>query len=103
MGKALKRIMTTISRGEKLKKKDRAASASVLNHITVEARVYTSGLEGDEDVSPDTTNQDAWINGHTFTVNGTRFSIIVNPPAVKHLQLPGCIMTTCAAVPLVII
>ena len=103
VSKALKRIMTTISRGDKPKKKDRAGSANLPNHISVVAQVYASGLESNVEVCPDTLNQDAWINGHTFTVNDTRFNIIVNPPTVKHLQLPGCIITMCPAVPMVII
>ena len=98
VGKALKRIAVTVSKGGKVKKKDRPDHK---NHVLVEAHLYTSALEGEEELSPKTTNQAAWVSGHTLSVSGTRFSVAVNAPAVKRLQLPGCIMATCAAVPLV--
>ena len=104
VGKALKRIVTNLSRNGKEKKKKRKSSVAPteVGNVSVEAHLYCSGFEGGgEEISPETTNQEAWISSNTFTVNGTRYAISVNTPAVKHLQLPGCIMTTCAVVPTV--
>lgn len=99
VSKALKRIVTTLSKTGKGKKRTALEATS---HVSVEAHVYTSELEGKREISPETANQEAWVNGNTFVVNDTSFAIALNAPTVKSLRLPGCIMTGCAAVPLVL-
>lgn len=106
VGKALKRVVTTLSKtGSKTgkgKKKPLLEALDVTNHVSVEAHIYTSELEDKREISSETTNQEAWVSGNTFVVNDTIFAIALNTPAVKSLRLPGCILTGCAAVPLVL-
>lgn len=103
VARALKRIVTNLSRNgkEKKGKKGSGIQTEAVSHVAVEAHIYCSGLEGGEEISPETANQEAWISSNTFALNSTRYAIAVNTPKVKHLQLPGYIMTACPAVPLV--
>ena len=101
VGKALKRIATTLAKDDKKTKKKKKSATAAVNQVLVEAHIYTKGLEGEQEISVETTNEEAWVSSNTFVVDSTRFAISVNAPTVKHLQLPGCVMTTCAAVPLV--
>lgn len=104
VGKALKRIVTNLSRSGKDKKKKKIsgrAEAEAINHVLVEVHLYSRDLEGGREISPETANQEAWVSSNTFTVDGIRFAIAVNTPTVKHLQLPACIMATCPTIPLV--
>lgn len=102
VSKALKRIVTNLSKNDKEKKKKKKRSGGASNDpqdfASVEVHIYTNGSE---EISPETANQDAWISSNTFVVNGTRFTISLNTPVIKHLRLPGCLMTECATVPLV--
>lgn len=103
VGKALKRVVTTLSKtGKGKKKKPSLDSPEVANHVSVEAHIYTGELEDQREISAETTNREAWVTGNTFVVNDTIFAVALNTPAVKSLRLPGCILTGCAAVPLVL-
>ena len=103
VGKALKRIETTVSKNDKEKKKQKkkksgGASNDSPDFVSVEVHIYTSVSE---EICPETSNRDAWVSCNTFVVDGTSFAISLNTPAIKYLRLPGCIMAECAAVPLV--
>lgn len=102
VGKALKRVVTTLSKTGKGKKKPLLDALDVTHRVSVEAHIYTSELEDKREISPETVNQEAWISGNTFVVNDAIFAISLNTPTVKSLRLPGCILTGCAAVPLVL-
>ena len=106
VGRALKRIVTNLSRNDKVKKKkkqkekgDTGAASSDAFHDSspVEVVLYASGTE----VSPVTANHEAWVSGNTLRVDDTCFLVTVNTPTIKSLQLPTCLIATCPAVPLV--
>ena len=103
VGRALKRIVTNLSRNDKVKKKKKekgngGGGAASRDTSPVEVVLYgTSGVE----VSPETTNEEAWVSGSTLTVDDTRYLVTVNQPTVKFLQLPSSLLATCPAVPLV--
>ena len=103
VGKALKRIVTSLSKHDKGKKKNGASPDTLefAKSVSMEAHIYTGGLEGKMEISPTTTNQEAWVSYNTFVVDDTTFAIALNTPTVKYLRLPGRVMTGCATVPLV--
>lgn len=104
LGKTLRRIILTVCKDEKERQhaKRKHHSPTPADVDAVGAHVYCSGLEGWEEVPPETPNSEAWVCGNMFVLDDTSYAIAVNTPTVLYLKLPACVMSGYAVAPQVL-
>ena len=65
-----------------------------------ETQISISLFDGDQTIDESLTNKQAWLKSSILEVNNVKYNIQFNPPKVKSIKLPDCIMAEYPIVPL---
>ena len=99
LGKTVRRICLTAAKAEKKGRRPKIKKQRLESvDPPIEAHLYFGSKSVDE-VSPDTSNSLAWVEGNVFVIGDARYTITVNPPKVISLSVPSCIMSGYPVVP----